>query len=256
MEKGNYIKIRRLIERIFDIEKEEEISRIREDCSRTYSLAVHDSNKKLFFGTVDNAVKVYDLETKTIEKSLKGHKDSVWVLQISSDKSYLVSGGSDGLVFIWDLKEGYRIVKRVNFGKNIFCLALSSLNRNLYVAGSQYKSVVRVNMRKVLKLSPEEFTKAMVMKKKKGDVQKQNKSISRPKSPKKNQNEKSSPENEFAKKAIRKVKKKARLPLNLCSIGASSFLTPSPTPILAHTELTYAMARSFCVKLDDALRFA
>ena len=113
------------------MEKGLETGMIKDNYSRISSLAIDTHGKRLFYGTYHSSIKVYDLKKETIVNHLKGHFDRVWALEITKDGSYLVSGGNDGVVFIWDIKNHYKKVQKINFEKKIICLSLGYLNRNL-----------------------------------------------------------------------------------------------------------------------------
>lgn len=47
-----------------------------------------------------------NLKGKGKEIAVEGHTDEVWALALSSDAKYLVSGGKDKKVVVWDAVEG------------------------------------------------------------------------------------------------------------------------------------------------------
>ena len=155
------------------MEENVETGKISEDCSKIYSLAIDHKNKHLFYGTNQHSIKVYNLEKNYIVKELLGHSDNVWELKISRDYSYLISGGSDGVAFVWDLRNNFKQIQMIFFEKNILSLELDCLNRNLFMGGSRKKPIVKINMESVLTSSPEEFTKAMVIKRKNTKLRKE-----------------------------------------------------------------------------------
>jgi hypothetical protein len=157
------------------LEEQIEIGKIWENCGKMHSMTVDQKRSNLFYGTMQCHIKVYDLKKNFIVKVLKGHQNTVWTLKVSNDSSYLVSGGSDGMVFIWDLQDSFKRVQSFFFGKNVYCVALGPLNRNLYIAGSEYKSIKRIDLKNILKASPEEFNKTLELKRQKGKLSKNKK---------------------------------------------------------------------------------
>lgn len=56
----------------------------------------------------DCAVRVWDVETRTLLRKLEGHRSTVWGLSLSPDGTRLASASYDGSVCIWDLETGER----------------------------------------------------------------------------------------------------------------------------------------------------
>lgn len=156
------------------MEEKIEVGKIWENCSKLYSMIIDNKRNHLFYATTQHQIKVYDLKNNFIIQSLKGHQDSIWVLKVSNDGSYLLSGGSDGMVLIWDLNNSFKRVQSFLYGKNVHAIALGPLNRNLYVAGSGYKKIKRIYLKNILKSSPEEFNKTLELKRLKGQLSKKN----------------------------------------------------------------------------------
>jgi WD40 repeat protein len=59
----------------------------------------------------DCAVRVWDLETRTLLRKLESHRSTVWGLSLSPDGKRLASASFDGSVCIWDLDTGERQLK-------------------------------------------------------------------------------------------------------------------------------------------------
>jgi WD40 repeat protein len=59
----------------------------------------------------DCAVRVWDLETRTLLRKLESHRSTVWGLSLSPDGKRLASASFDGSVCIWDLETGERQLK-------------------------------------------------------------------------------------------------------------------------------------------------
>jgi WD40 repeat protein len=122
-------------------------------------LEINPDNTLLFYGSFDYSIKVYDLENSRLKKSLKGHTNYVWSLVISKDQHYLISGGSDCSIRVWDLTKNFELVHFVNHGTSVLTLTMGVLNDYVYFAGSRYQPVKRLNLKKKLKSPPAEFKK-------------------------------------------------------------------------------------------------
>ena len=52
---------------------------------------------------MNGVLNIWDLDKKEIDIKLKGHKSAIWAL-IENSEGYLISGGSDNVIKIWDIK--------------------------------------------------------------------------------------------------------------------------------------------------------
>lgn len=76
------------------------IFQVLEDHSRpVLSLAI--AGDKLFSGSYDYTVKVWNLDTLTRMKTLEGHTDAVRALSVADER--LFSGSYDSTVRVWDV---------------------------------------------------------------------------------------------------------------------------------------------------------
>ena len=66
------------------------------------SICVSNDNKRVFTGSLDTTVKVWDLSTGTELTTLRAHKGSVNSVAITSDNRRIITGGADAQVIIWD----------------------------------------------------------------------------------------------------------------------------------------------------------
>ncbi|KAK9467994.1 WD40-repeat-containing domain protein [Lipomyces arxii] len=67
--------------------------------------AVRFNNKLLLSASRDSTVKVWDLDTRLLLATLRGHRGSVLCLQFDQASNFVVSGGADGRLIIWDLEQ-------------------------------------------------------------------------------------------------------------------------------------------------------
>ena len=69
-------------------------------------VAFHPNGKEIAIASSDGTVRVWDLNTETIQLTLKGHEKSVRRVTYSPDGTRLASAGRDQTVRIWDAKDG------------------------------------------------------------------------------------------------------------------------------------------------------
>ncbi len=77
---------------------------------------------KLFSGASDNTIKIWDLKTRQCTATLTGHGNSVFSLAIFDGK--LFSGSDDHTIKIWDLKIGQCTGTLTGHGSGVYSLAI------------------------------------------------------------------------------------------------------------------------------------
>ena len=70
------------------------------------SLALSGDGKRLFSGSQDTTIKVWDLEINREAITLRGHSGPVSSLALSGDGKRLFSGSYDKTIKVWDLEAG------------------------------------------------------------------------------------------------------------------------------------------------------
>ncbi|KAJ7581009.1 F-box/WD repeat-containing protein pof1 [Mycena floridula] len=76
----------------------------------------------LISGSLDNTVKIWDIETGDVIRTFFGHIEGVWA--VASDKMRLVSGSHDRTIKVWSREEGQCTATLVGHHGAISCLAL------------------------------------------------------------------------------------------------------------------------------------
>lgn len=76
----------------------------------------------LISGSLDNTVKVWDLDTGKATQTLFGHIEGVWA--VASDKLRLVSGSHDRTIKVWVREEGRCMATLVGHRGAVTCVAL------------------------------------------------------------------------------------------------------------------------------------
>ncbi|MDV2993228.1 MAG: Serine/threonine-protein kinase PknD [Chroococcidiopsis sp. SAG 2025] len=74
--------------------------------SKVWSVAMSPDRQTLVSSNADASIKIWDLPTRTLRRTLVGHADTVWSVAISPNGKTLVSGSKDRTIKIWDLRTG------------------------------------------------------------------------------------------------------------------------------------------------------
>ena len=62
--------------------------------------------KRVVSGSVDNTIKVWNLETGKEERTLSGHSGGVYAVSVTADGKRVVSGSWDTTIKVWNLETG------------------------------------------------------------------------------------------------------------------------------------------------------
>jgi WD domain, G-beta repeat len=103
--------------------------------SAVHCIAVSGDGQLLASGSSDGKIKLWNLETGTLVRSLTGHQGAVQALAISPDGRQLISASQDAKLGIWDLEQGQLIAMVSAHTEAITSLAMN-WERNLLITGS------------------------------------------------------------------------------------------------------------------------
>jgi WD40 repeat protein len=70
-------------------------------------LAVHPQLGDLAVGYSDNFIRIFDLKTGQLKQTIEGHHNSVFSVAYSPDGRFLLSGGRDAHLQVWDAAQAY-----------------------------------------------------------------------------------------------------------------------------------------------------
>ena len=88
------------------------------------SVSFSGDGQTLASGSGDGKVRLWDVATGTLRKTLQGHTDSVNSVSFSPDGQTLASGSGDGKVHLWDVETG-TLLKTLEFGVAVRSVSFS-----------------------------------------------------------------------------------------------------------------------------------
>ncbi|MFW9820465.1 MAG: WD40 repeat domain-containing protein, partial [Candidatus Thorarchaeota archaeon] len=106
------------------------------------SIAISPDNKSIASGSKDKLIKIWDLNTGKLLRTLRGHKKYINSVAISSDGKYIISGSNDKTVKIWNLDTGETI--RTLTGHTFYVLFVAISPDGNYIVSSSYDKEIKV----------------------------------------------------------------------------------------------------------------
>lgn len=101
-----------------------------------FSLKFSPNKKFLLSASGDTTVRLWETNSYTCIRKIKGHKSFVWTAAFSRDGSFIASGGNDGTIRIWRGRGGSPI-RTINVpDTQVRCLAISPQGDSLVSANS------------------------------------------------------------------------------------------------------------------------
>lgn len=103
-------------------------------------MALNPYNGVIGIGDALGVVKMYSPSTGTPMMSVLCHRGAVSSMAYSSDGNYLVTGGSEGIVKIWDIRTSKLMDPSLNIGGLIGSVAVS--DKGVIAVGSRNQVVL------------------------------------------------------------------------------------------------------------------
>lgn len=97
-------------------------------------LIISKNGRYLYSASYDQTIAVWDLETKTLIRSIKAHAGPVRDISVTSDARMVASCSNDGLIRIWDLSTGLKLYE-LPYEGDCNAVAISSDGEYLAVGG-------------------------------------------------------------------------------------------------------------------------
>lgn len=96
---------------------------------------------KMAVGLSDNTIKILDIESLQIDQEIKGHKNSVFTAKYHPSGKYLISGGRDAQLKVWDSSEDF--ILRESIAAHLYTINHLVFNKDgkYFVTCSMDKSI-------------------------------------------------------------------------------------------------------------------
>lgn len=115
--------------RLWDIMEEKELHKFVGHEGPVYGLVMMPDGKRFVsIADKDLAVKIWDLETRSLISSLAPNSAHVNAVAVSSDQRYIVTGGDDGIARFWDIDRGINL-RTLKLPHSVYSLMISPDNR-------------------------------------------------------------------------------------------------------------------------------
>lgn len=109
------------------------------------SVAISPSRQTIISGSLDDTIRIWNLQTGEQIQILKGHLKAVNTLAITADGQTLISGGDDRNIRIWNLFTGNQIRSLVDHSRRVNSIALSP-NGKIIASGSEDRTIKLWNL--------------------------------------------------------------------------------------------------------------
>ena len=83
-------------------------------------VAINPHLRQIAVGYSDHLIRIFNVDTLELCQVLRGHTNSVFTLQFSPDGRYLISGGRDAHLLVWDTTAQYDL--RHNIAAHLFAI--------------------------------------------------------------------------------------------------------------------------------------
>lgn len=104
------------------------------------SLAISADGKFLVSGSWDQTIKIWQLDTGKLIRTLKGHRDKVYAIALSPDEQIIASGSADQTIKLWHLETGELLGTFAGHSNTVTALAFTT-SGEILVSGSLDKTI-------------------------------------------------------------------------------------------------------------------
>lgn len=105
-----------------------------------WSVVLSSDGKTLVSGSEDRTIKIWNLDTRQLIRTLSAHSDTVRSVALSSDGQIIASGSGDNTIKLWNLNTGEQIQTLSGHSGTVWSVAISP-DGNTLVSGSEDNTV-------------------------------------------------------------------------------------------------------------------
>jgi WD40 repeat protein len=117
--------------RLWDVKSGKEIHKFVGHDGPVYGLVLMPDDKKLVsIADKDLAVKIWNLERRTLISSLAPNSAHINAVAVSPDQRYIVTGGDDGIARFWDIDRGI-LLRYLEHSQGIYTITISPDGRHM-----------------------------------------------------------------------------------------------------------------------------
>ena len=114
---------------------------IRPTRERARSLALNSEAQEIAVGFSDHTVRIFDTTTYQLKHTISGHTNSVFTATYSPNGQYLISGGRDAHLKVWDVRKNYQLTESIVAHMYAINHIDFSDDGQLFATGSMDKSI-------------------------------------------------------------------------------------------------------------------
>ncbi len=104
-------------------------------------LAINLNTKELAVGYSDFKIRLFDLDSFKLKKTIEAHKNSVFTIKFSPNYRYLISGSRDAHLKVWDVHDDYKLAEDIVAHMYAINNIQFSPDNNYFVTCSMDKSI-------------------------------------------------------------------------------------------------------------------
>ena len=97
-------------------------------------MAAHPNGAQVFTASADKSIKVFDVNTGNVVRTLAGHTAAVKAVAVTKDGTKLISGSDDKTVRVWNVADGKPLLTTPALPAAVAAVAVAS-NNTLAAAG-------------------------------------------------------------------------------------------------------------------------
>jgi WD40 repeat protein len=126
---------------IWSLISQKQLLSVDDDLVNGFAIKYSPDGKSLAVGLGDGSIKMFDPETLSLRYTLQGHFKSVLSVGFNKDNKYLVSGSTDQMIKVWNLKTKSQLKSLVNEHKGTIEAVAFSPNSNTFETTGDDKTI-------------------------------------------------------------------------------------------------------------------